>query len=242
MFSDFLANCTAVLTDEEESFYSIRNNLNARKPFICYMPSITLDLWPIFALHCTSVRDFVSPHTAPTIFLMPIGAHHFWAKPEFCDFVLNFYHNDSYPDHRNIYNFELEEMILLQYPKAADSLVLAELGICNAIYVRLSNGGVKDVHLFILLEDPSEGWKTIVERYEIPVQLLIDSHKGMGNWFEDIPLFQYMTGTSKPNLLPNYYFKGKYISHPAPTGFQLLTAIAESSVTEHSSELFRTSW
>lgn len=242
MLSDFLANCTALLTDEEESFYSIRSNLSASKPLICYMPSITLDLWPIFALHYTSARRYVSSNTAPIVYLLPIGAHQFWAKPEFCDLVLNFYREDDFPDHRNIYNYDLEEMILLQYPEAADSLVLAELGACNAIYIRLSNDGVKDVHLFILLEDPLEGWKTIVEHYEIPVQLLIDSHKGMGNWFEDIPLFQYMTGTSKPNLLPNYYFKGKYISHPAPKGFQFLTAIAESSGNEHTSELFRTPW
>lgn len=242
MLSEFLANCTVVLTGEEESFYSIRSNLSVSNPFICYMPSITLDLWPMFALQCTNVRSCISHDTAPIVYLIPIGAHHFWAKPEFCDLVLNFYREDDFPDHRNIYNYELEEMILLQYPKASDSLVLAELGVCNAIYIRMSKSGVKDVHMFILLEDPSAGWKTIIERYEIPVQLLIDSHKGMGDWFEDIPLFQHMTVTSKPNLLPTYYFKGKFISHPAPAGFHFLTAIAGSSANEPTSELFRTPW
>lgn len=124
MLSDFLANCTTVLTDEEESFHSIRSNLSESNPFISYMPSITLDLWPMFALQFTSIQNYVSPGTDPIVYLLPIGAHHFWAKPEFCDLVLNFYREDDFPDHRNIYDYEVEEMILLQYPKATDSLIL----------------------------------------------------------------------------------------------------------------------
>ena len=242
MLKDFLSVFRCCDLREAGDLCSVCAELTAGEAFISYVPSITLDLWPMYVLQTTPAKRYSHPTECAMVYLVPIGAVNFWAKSEFQNLALNFYRNDEFPNGRNTYGFSLEEMLLLQYPGAVETLELAELGSANAIYMRLSRDNTADVHILILLENPSEGWKTIVERYDIPLNMLVDSHKGLGNWFEDVPLYSYMTTTDKPQLLPRYYFKGKYISHGAPEGFESLMPIAESSVRECTSEIFRTSW
>ena len=49
----------------------------------------------------------------------------------------------------------------------------------------------------------------------------------MGNWFDSIPLYKVMRETNATELLPHYYFRGLYISHDAPRGFNLLYTIPD---------------
>ncbi len=89
----------------------------------------------------------------------------------------------------------------------------------------LPDGSAK--FFFIVPETPNDCWKKVIEPYEIKCDIVIDSHKGMGDWFENVPLYKTMRETEAVNLLPNYYFKGLYIKHDVPYGFSLLYSIPD---------------
>lgn len=241
MLTDYLADCHPIDSHEQHDYRDICCEMSANKLFVSYIPSIIFDLWPLYVLQCTSAKQYCLPIDASCVYLMPIGANNFWAKTEFERLVLDFYRNDEFPDNYNIYDFDLEEMILLQYPGSAEMLNLGEFGSCNAVYMRMSRDKIES-HVIVLLENPSEGWKTIVERYEIVVDMLIDSHKGLGTWLEDSRLYSNMNSTEKSLLLPRYYFKGKYISQPAPEGFSLLMEVEESEPHKCVSKIYKTPW
>jgi len=96
------------------------------------------------------------------------------------------------------------------------------------VYLRLSTKHDRIVHAVILIDIPYVIWTEVVERYGITTDILIDSHKGMGGWFDDTQLYSVMKNTSMSYLLPSYYFKGKYISRDAPEGFNKLYIIPEA--------------
>ena len=239
MLSDFLSACRPIVPDETDDYKEICCEL-VDELFVGYIPSVIFDLWPLHVLQHTSAKQY-AVSASSYLYLMPIGAHQFWAKTEFERLILDFYRNDEFPSDRNTYDFDLEEMILLQYPGATERLNLCELGNCNAVYMRVSKEQ-HEAHIIVLMETPSDGWEKIVEHYGIATDILIDSHRGLGNWFEDTKLYSHMNATEKRLLLPEYYFKGKYISHWAPDGFSLLQKIDESGPHDCMSEIYRTPW
>lgn len=239
MLQDFLRQCTCTLPDERPDFREVCQKLEAQVPNVAYMPCITWDLWPVYVLSCTDARHRLEAK-APRVYLMPIGAHAYWAAPYFKNIVLDFYREEVFPE-GNSYDYELEEMILLNYPDAGSSLELEEFGACSAVYLHLSHPTGGSAHVFLLMEDPSEGWNQIVRKYDIPVQVLVDSHKGLGDWYENIPLSRYM-GQTQRALLPEFYFKGKYISHGAPSGCEHLWDVSESERDTYLSQLYRMNW
>lgn len=241
MLIDFLSSCHLVDSCEKDDFGSLCCELSSQKLFVSYVPSVCLDLWPLYVLQCTASKCYSMPSTHALVYLMPIGALNFWAKPEFERLVQDFYQNDEFPSNRNIYGFDLEEMILLRYPGATEALNIGEIGSCNAVYMRMSRDQTES-HIIAFLENPLQGWKTIVEHYGIKVDMLVDSNKGLGGWFADSRLYACMNATKQPMLLPQYYFKGKYISQPAPEGFSLLKEVDESGPHDCTTAIYKTPW
>ena len=241
MLINFLSKCTPVIPEERADFEDVCSEMASKRLFTSYVPSICLDLWPIYVLQFTGAKCYSSPHSNSLVCLVPIGAHGFWGKPEYEKMILDFYRNDEFPSHCNIYDYDIEEMILLRYPDFTECLDLREYGSCNVVYLRVSRAPC-EAHIILLLEHPADGWKSIVEGYDIPVNMLVDSHKGLGGWFEDSRLYSYMNDSKKRMLLPQYYFKGKYISTSAPEGYSLLREIEESGPHDCMTKIYRTPW
>ena len=109
MLIDFLSSCTNILNEETLDFNNVIVSLSHTSVSIGLMPAITDDLFPIYSLVCTSANKYVSPN----VYIIPVGAHDYWAKPYFEDIVNKFYQEDYI---REQFQIELEEMILLKHP------------------------------------------------------------------------------------------------------------------------------
>ena len=60
MFYDFLKECSAVLEEEMYDYESVLRRFAAvERTYTGLMPSIVEDLYPIYALECTSANRFV---------------------------------------------------------------------------------------------------------------------------------------------------------------------------------------
>lgn len=236
MLQDFLRQCTCTQREETADFLAVCQALESHGTPTAYMPAVTWDLWPLCALSGANACTFTDIKR-PAVYLVPIGAHEFWAESYFARLVLDFYREDICPE-TNHYGYDIEEMILLDYPDAGRLLDLQEFGSCSAVYLCLRHSTGAPAHMFLLMEDPSEGWNRIIRKYEIPVHVLIDSHKGLGDWYDAIPLCGYIAQTPPP-LFPEFYFKGKYISHPAPDGCEFICDIPESDHSSCVSQLYR---
>ena len=239
MLQHFLRQLRCCLPGEAEDFACVRDRLRSENVPVAYMPSISWDFWPAFALQCTSARFSLPQPSREFVYLAPLGAHDFWAKSYFEQLVLDFYRNDELPQ-GNTYGFEAEEMLLLDYP-CAHRMELAEFGSCSCVYVGLSHPSGAAAHVFFLMEDPSEGWNTLIRQFDIPITVLADSGKGLGDWFDSIPLSEYIF-RSPAELRPALYFKGKFISHEAPRGCTLVRDISESGPHDCLSQLYSTNW
>ncbi len=143
---------------------------------------------------------------------------------------------------------KLNEIILLRSPALKHSLTLNENVQYNAALCSFSMADGSRVYICIVPETPDECWRRIMESYGIKCEIVIDSLKGMGNWFEDIPLYSAMSDTKAPWLRPRFYFKGLYISHDAPKGFRLIYTIPETinafrqEVKGWEKEIYETGW
>lgn len=241
MLFDFLYDCQCALINEKSDFQeTLREFANK---FVCvgFMPAVTDDLYPVFALSCTSAKQVVSPN----VYIIPVGAHNYWAKPYFEEIINKFYQEDTF---REQFDIELEEILLLVNPRLNCSFSLCDGINCNVVFCHITLPNGMDNYLVIVPERPEVCWEKVVESYEIKCDIVIDSHKGMGDWFDDVPLYRIMSQTHFKELLPRYYFKGRYISQDAPCGFKLLYTIPEKISTngryvgDGEKEIYETDW
>lgn len=239
MLCDFLSSCKCVFSDEKADFQRVINEA-AGEATIGFMPAIIADFYPIFALSCTSAKQMVLPN----YYILSVGVSD-WAKAEFEKIIDDFYQDREYQDQ---YNVQFEEMILLNCADLKSSFTFTDGKKYNVAYccILLADGSLK--HLLIIPENPDDCWKMIFESYRIKCDILIDSHKGMGNWLESIPLYKSLRTTTLAELLPRYYFKGLYISHEAPAGFHLTYTIPEaiyktgSAIEDWQKQIYEIDW
>ena len=240
MFIDFLSSCTNVLKEETADYNNAIVHLSRIAVSTGLMPAVTDDLYPIYALACSSANRVVSPN----VYFLPIGVHDCWAKPYFEEIVNEFYLRDFV---REQFEIVLEEMILLKHPDICESFCLDHHTCYNVLYCHITMPNDSPVYLFILPLDPAGCWK-IMERYGIKCDILIDSHKGLGDWFENTPLYRIMTETNHFEVLPRYYFKGLFISHEVPKGFKKIYTIPEpisscgQRVNDNDKEIYEIDW
>lgn len=221
MLYNFIANCKCVLNEEREDYRELLKDLDEMKSCVIgFMPAITDDLFPVFALSYTSASKIISPD----IYIIPVGAHDNWAKPYFEEIVNRFYQLDEF---REQFDIELEEMLLLVTPELKCFFTLYDGTDYNVAVYRITLPNGLERYLVIVPLTPDNCWKEIIEPYDVKCDILIDSHKGMGDWFDSVPLYRVMRETSEIELLPQYYFKGLFISHDAPFGFKLVYTIPD---------------
>ena len=85
----------------------------------------------------------------------------------------------------------------------------------------------RNILWFIVEDHPEDAWNGIVERYALPVHVLADSRKGMGDWFESVPLYDCVVHTKLPGGMPKYYLKGIYISHELPEMYEEAASVPQ---------------
>lgn len=221
MLFDFLKDCKCALSEESADYQALLKLLEGMPVHVAFMPSITDDLYPVHALSCTSAKKIISPN----VYIVPVGAHNNWAVVYFEGIINKFYLDDEL---REQYDIELEEMILLSNPKLNSSFTLYDGTNYNVaiICITMSDGSGK--YLIVVPENPENCWNTIIESNNIRCDILIDSHKGLGNWLDSIPLYGILRETNQTELLPKFYFKGLYISHDAPFGFHKIYTIPDT--------------
>lgn len=241
MFSEFLNGLSCVLPDERADFMEVREALRGGL-YVSFMPAIVEDMWPLHALECTAVHRFGPQDGQKHVCIIPMGAHDFWSGPSVKRLIEDFYERDELPDGPLSYGAELEEMLLLTSKDVSASVQISGAGAVQVIFAKITMQNGRQVYLFALPDEAHDAWRNIFERYGIPCDMLIDSHKGLGDWLEDVPLYASMKETARPELLPRFYFKGKYVSHGAPEGCSSVYQVSESGPHECLSEIFETGW
>ena len=89
MFYDFLKECSAVLEEEMYDYESVLRRFAAvERTYTGLMPSIVEDLYPIYALECTSANRFVK-NNMPQVYFVPIEGHGDWAISGFNHLINN---------------------------------------------------------------------------------------------------------------------------------------------------------
>jgi len=237
MFIDFLKSLHPILQEEEKDFGEIIDLLS-NKDFVNFMPSITFDLWPVFSIQCTNVKQELFLHNE-NVYIVSIGEADFYFKHELEGIVSNFYNEDEF-EPRHMYGGELEEMILLSSPSYEEKIAVENIDDnVNVVYMNITMSNGSTAHLFFIASTAAQAWVDIFEKNEVACHALIDSHKGMGDWLTTTELWGKLLSTKAKDLLPKFYFKGKFISNNAPEGFELISSIKESDPSECISEIYK---
>lgn len=238
MFFDFLSSAAPIFPEEERDFAELCEELRTDSEFVGFMPAVKFDLWPIYALGCTHASRFTGSHAAPKIYLMPIAVCDCFIYDSIASKVREFYtsYDEKKPDDEkpgflsrlfgsknkeeeeetdpSLCGIRIEEIMPLRVPslKSAHPLRLSRECECELLYFRLVLPNGSTVYLFAVCDSPENVWKKVVEKYEIRSEMIIHSHKGFGHWFTSTPLYEYLTVTKKPHLLPRFYFRGRFIT------------------------------
>ena len=234
MLTDFLNSLNCVFPEEKADFEIVQTKLNATDSF-AFMPIVTLDLYPIHIIEETNIQA----GSINNVYILPMGTHDLFIKNEIEELLKKFYNDD---DTELSYGASIEEIIPLKSPDISYRLGFDDSEEINVIYVNILLKSGKYINAFLVADTIENCWTNIIEKYDIPLKWLIDSHKGMGDWFECTELYTLMKKSIKPSLLPDFYFKGKYISHIAPSGFELLHKVTENEPNACISEIYKTYW
>ena len=241
MFHQFLNSCRSVLEEEAASFDAVRSKFRtADDLFIGYMPMVVDDLWPIHALECLVPRS-LRTHRGRSVYIATLGAKNFWAIPHFVELVRNLYEKEELPDSPNYYNMELDEILLLYSPDFDYSVALSGIGEVNVIYLHLYTETGVPVDLFCIVETAERCWINTIWKYDLSVDYIIDSHKGMGDLFQYTEFYQTLISSTDKTILPPYYFKGKFITF-APEAFECVFTLPEIKRHDASSKVYCCHW
>ena len=238
MFIDFLSRAEAVFEKDSRDLGELCAELNTGSAFVGFMPAVSFDLWPIYSLGCTQISRFTGSNSLPKIYIIPAAVSDCFIYPNLRETVRSFFsdeevENDEPQKKREpflssifkkktdsssrpdlLYGIRIEEIILLDHPalKNGIPLVFSPGCECNAVYMRLILPNGSTAYLFVICASPEDSWRGVIEKFNIPTEMIIHSHKGFGHWFTSTPLYEHLLKTRYPHLLPRYYFRGKYIS------------------------------
>lgn len=244
MIYNFLKECSPILENEKCDFESVLKKFEkVEKSYTGFMPAIVGDIYPVFALECTSANKIVNDYV-PQVYIIPIEGHGDWALLGFNNLINNFYDNDELGDESIYYSASLEEVLLLEKQGIENHLAMSDGTGYGVVYCLITMPNGVQVDLIVMCMKPEDCWMNVMEKYDISCDILVDSNKGMGDWFFLTPLYSVMKNTSKSNLLPKFYFCGKYASGGAPPEFEPYYTIPENikRVTEYDKTIYLTNW
>jgi len=240
MLKDFLKSCRCVLRDEAADLEAVVHMID--RTFISFMPAVVPDIWPLYALECTAAKSYIPADRRSHVCFVPVCAKDDCGLHDFERLLNCFYADEDLDKYEcGFFGAELEETILLDIGKYRSKLNIEGAGKADAVYARFEfpNGGA--CHLFIMACAPEECWTDVIEKYGISCDMLIESHKGFGDWFTNTPIYDLFCNTEKRSLLPKLYFKGRYtsINHE---GFRRLYDVPESLPHDGVSAVYATPW
>lgn len=227
-------------SEEHESWKRALERLSSADIFVAYMPSITFDLWPAYVLECTKAKDFIDCRYKEHLYIVPATGE--WGKQEVSSCLIDWYLADRSPDESPLaYGAKLAETILLKTSEKAKAFHVKDIGDVHAVFADFIMPNHQHAYFLVVAEEPHDFWRQI-EKYDIVCDFLIHSHKGLGDWFEHVPLAQTIRNSPKRQLLPKYYFKGKFISTVDIHDAELLYTVPESKEHQCVSQIYATNW
>ena len=228
MERDFFNSLHCVLQEEFMDYHDILNSWSKKDYSIAFMPAIT---WynGIYNLFDQKAKVYGKN----MIWLVPAGQSKFFWYSKLKQIVVDFYENDEiefdyYDGFPGIEAEVFEESILLQSKDLQKDYEYTIYG-ANVLLVRLSLSSGRDTLVLILLDHQDNCWKNIIEGYDIPLTWLVDSGRGMEDYYTSDNLYQLMKNTSHPDTLPALYFKGLYNKGEIPIGFKYLYSMLSES-------------
>lgn len=230
MLIDFMSSCIPVFREEGKDYSLILRAIEEdADPFIGFLPAIIEDTWPIHIMENTNARRF-NHHTGNSVYMVPYGAYCDEPIGNLDNILRKWYDYDviDLPS-RDYGDLEAQETILLRSDiiQTNHTFSVQRCG-ANILYLKMISRTYRTVHVIVIVDTPDSVWKNIVNQFHIKTDIIIDSHKGLGSWFEESKLYTEMVTATSPELLPEYYFEGKYISHDPPKNFEKAYNIPEA--------------
>ncbi|WP_034450475.1 hypothetical protein [Butyrivibrio sp. AE2032] len=224
MLNDFLNSLQCVLKDETQDYQAVLEAWQMKDCHTAFMPAIT---W--YSGICNLFAQKAGVEGKDMIWIIPAAQHDYYWLSILKQRIEDFYAKDEMemPDQGLFLKTsaeEFEECILLHSNDLQNESEHTILG-ANVVLLRLSLSNGSDTLLFILLDHQDNCWKNIIEEYNVSLTWLVDSGRGMGDYFIHVNLYQLMKNTSRPNILPPLYFKGLYNKGEIPVGFRFLYAM-----------------
>ena len=224
MLYDFLSGLQCVLKQEEPDYKALLQSWQQKDCHAALMPAITWN-----SGICNLFAEKAGAEGRDMIWLIPAGQCHYSWLTELKHKIEAFYERDEIeiPDTVGFPGTEaetFEECILLHADDLQNDPEHTILG-ANVILVRLSLSNGSDTLLLILLDHQDNCWSNIIEKYNVSLTWLVDSGRGMEDYYTRIRLYQLMKHTPHPDILPALYFKGLYNKGEIPEGFRFLFAM-----------------
>lgn len=241
MVADLLKKYKCFLNDyEEQACWQGVIKAFEGSESISYMPSIILDLWPVHVLECTRAAQLFNGGSVERLYLLPMGNK--YGREQFSKMISDWYKSDLSPDGgRNSYGAELSETVLLKGENSSIYFPVDGIGNVSAIYLRFRMKNGKAVHLLAVAEAAHDFWRTL-ESCNIKCDFLIHSNKGLGDWFNNVPLSKTLTESKFKELLPKYYLQGKFISNePFEYGTPIYSISIEEGI-DSMGTIYSTNW
>ena len=224
MIFDFFNSMKCLRQNEVSDYKGILDSWAKKNCHAAFMPAIfwyggTYNLFEQKAVSCGE----------NLIWIIPAGQAGYGWIPSIQEKITKFYDTDEIELSRRshfpgIPGEKFEECILLHSSDLQNDPKHTVLG-ANVLLVRLTLSSGSDTLLLILLDHQNTCWEKIVEKYRIRLDWLVDSGRGMEDYFTRTQLYQLMKRTPYPEVLPSLYFKGLANKGEIPENFQFSYAM-----------------
>jgi len=242
MIRNFLQGCINTKPEEADAYSELVREFREDKRFVGIMPSICPDIWPIHVMEETEAIKYNGTR-GESVYFAPVVTHGEYYKKTFEGLFEDYYQEGEWVKLESFtYRARVLKTVMLYSCDVDGRTSSYTLGRPNVMYVCYQMRCGRRVHIFYIADKAKNVWENIIERYLIKTNIVINSHKGMGDWFANTELYEYLTKAANKTLLPKYYFKGKYISHEAPEGFELIYSVPESDKYDCISRIYLTNW
>ncbi len=221
MVFDFLKTLKCIYEDEASDYEDILSELTKKDYHVALMPAIFWD-----GGICNLFDQKAASFGKDLIWIMPIGQANFCWLRSLREKIIGFYKTDKiefnksgHPGFPGVSFEEFEECILLRSDDLESCSEHTILG-ANIILIRLGLSSGRDALLFIVLAHQDDCWEKIIEKYGVSLKWLVDSGRGMGDYYVWTRLYKLMQNTPYPEILPTLYFKGLYNKGDVPESFK----------------------